>query len=81
MDILRRVEAGPCHSLASRGFRSSVRAAALELVAAGALRLLPARGRFPKRFVVTANGSHALGTFASCGDIHAEVWRMRRAAA
>lgn len=65
MCILRRVEAGPCHSLPSRTLRGRQRAEALELVARGLLRLLPARGRFPKRFVVTASGSHYLGTFDS----------------
>jgi hypothetical protein len=61
--MLRRVEAGPCHALPSRGVRGEARAVALSLVARGLLRLLEARGRFPRRFVVTAGGSHVLGTF------------------
>lgn len=47
------------------------------LVALGDLALLPKRGRFPKRFVVTANGSHALGTFDATGDLATEVYQAR----
>lgn len=80
-DILSRVEAGPCHALASRGVRGLARRLALELVNLGHLKLLPARGRFEKRFVVTANGSHMLGSFDSDADLATEVWHLRRRAA
>ncbi len=73
--VLLAVDAGPCHALESRHVRGVDRERAEQLVASGLLRLLPARGRWPRRFVVTAAGSHALGTFA-----HDEPLRRSRAA-
>jgi len=66
MPILHQVENGPFHSLPSRLVRGQARTDALLLVTRGLLRLLPAKGRFPRRFVVTAAGSHYLGTFVGC---------------
>jgi hypothetical protein len=63
--VLRAVEAGFCHSLARRRLSGSDRIDADLLVIQGLLRLVPRRGRFPLRYVVTATGSHRLGSFAS----------------
>lgn len=64
-NIVQVVDAGPCHARAVRSLSRAQRAAAQAAAARGALRLLPARGRWPRRYVVTASGSHALGTFAT----------------
>jgi hypothetical protein len=61
--VLRLVEAGFAHSRPRRTLASHDRSLADELCALGYLRAMPKRGFFPARLVVTANGSHALGTF------------------
>jgi len=83
--VLQAVEAGFCHSRPRRELSSHDRTVADELVWVGYLRVAPRRGRFPKRLVVTASGSHALGTFDSDdrdfrSDSAATIFRARRAA-
>lgn len=65
-EVLRAVEDGPSHALAvvkapfwpnDPGVTSALRR--------GWIRKLEPRGRWPERYVVTAAGSHELGTFAS----------------
>lgn len=59
-------DAGPMHARRAASVRGKRRILAAELCYAGLLRKLPASARFPARYVVTARGSHALGTFDSC---------------
>jgi hypothetical protein len=61
--IVATVERGFCHSRSVRSLSRSQRVKARVAELAGYLRCLPKRGRFPRRYVVTANGSHLLGTF------------------
>jgi hypothetical protein len=63
--VLRDVERGPSHAYATAPATPEFRRTAGVLVERGELRHLPARGRWPDRWVVTSAGSHALGTFAS----------------
>lgn len=77
-EFLRKVEAGYCHSLPSRHVRGPSKRAATIMVEAGFLALLPARGRFPRRYVVTSSGSHhALDTFVMDGNLRYEISEMR----
>lgn len=59
--VLLAVDAGFGHALAVTKLRA--RATAARLAARGLLRVLPARGRWPERYVVTNRGIWALGTF------------------
>ena len=65
--IVLAVDRGPYHSRAVRSLSRAQRAYAAEAASRGYLRLLPARGRFPRRYVVTARGSHAINTFIMDG--------------
>lgn len=64
MKLLQRVDNGPFHARTVRSLSRRDRARALDLLELGWLRRMPKRGRWPARYVVTASGSHALGTFA-----------------
>ncbi len=77
---LQRVESGFCHSRTRASLSSDLRGVADALVLDGLLRVCPKRGRFPRRYVVTASGSHALGTFLMCSDdFSREVYLARSA--
>lgn len=61
-EVLRAVEAGPAHSLAVAAAPFSEEDAAGP-IGYGWIRRMPARGRWPDRYVVTQAGSHELGSF------------------
>lgn len=63
--VLRLVESGRAHSLPIAALSRADLVAAAQLESEGLLRRMPARGQWPPRFVVTAGGSHHLGTFDS----------------
>ncbi len=62
--IVLAIDSGPCHSRAVRSLSARQRREASRAALAGYLRLLPRKGRFPRRYVVTSFGSHAIDTFA-----------------
>lgn len=79
--VLLLVDAGKFHFRERRSLASKDRKVADELAALGFLRVAPRDARFPKRLVLTADGSHAIGTFDMCSDdFRREVWLARRAA-
>lgn len=63
--VLRKVEAGFCHSFPSAKLGPREANTAALLAVRGLLKWMPARGRFPDRYVITGGGSWALGTFDS----------------
>lgn len=63
--VLALVEAGPAHSLAVAELVGKRREVAESLALSGLLKRMPARGRWPDRYVVTSQGSHSLGSFRS----------------
>lgn len=74
--LLRKVDAGPCHALPAGKLTVLQTEAAW---AAGARRLLsrlPARGRWPERWVLTTTGAWALGIFDQ-GDFDASLRAYR----
>lgn len=62
--IVLKVDAGAYHCRAVASLSKGQREAAKEAATHGWLRLLPKRGLFPRRYVVTSSGSHAIDTFA-----------------
>lgn len=76
---LLAIDAGPYHTIASSRVQGARRRVALALVVAGYARILPRRGRWARRFAVTAAGAHALGTFATSRDLGDEMRDMRNA--
>lgn len=76
---LLRVERSDFHACTRARLSSDLRAAADALVARGLLRVLPRKGRFPRRYVVTSAGSWALGTF-DFDTLHEERRTARKAA-
>jgi hypothetical protein len=73
--VLRLVEAGRAHSLAVALMSRDELGAAERLVGRGLLRRMAARGTFPDRYVVTASGSHELGSFDSDDlSFHDDAW-------
>lgn len=78
--IVLAIDRGPCHSRAVRSLSRSQRLDAEGATLRGYLRLLPAHGRFARRYVVTADGSHAIDTFVMTRDMYQEIRVMRRAA-
>lgn len=76
--IVLAVDRGPYHARAVRSLSRSQRLDAEGAALRGYLRLMPRRGRFPRRYVVTASGSHAIATFIMDRDMRAEIACMRR---
>jgi len=69
--VLRLVEAGRAHSIARTLLSPADARVAVALSSRGLVRLMPERGSWPARYVVTSDGSHALGSFASVdGSFH-----------
>ncbi|MEJ7812895.1 MAG: hypothetical protein WKG32_20945 [Gemmatimonadaceae bacterium] len=64
-ELLRAIEAGPAHALAQTEVREDEQSAIVELLHGRLIDHKPARGRWPSRYVVTTNGSRALGSFDS----------------
>jgi hypothetical protein len=81
MSIVATIDAGPCHCRDVRSLSAKQCTAARLAALSGYVRLESARGRWATRYVVTAAGSHALGTFRDARDIDHEIAmaRMRRA--
>ena len=75
--LLQKVDNGPFHSMPIDELSPEEVEAAETLTMRGLLRRMPATNRFPERFVLTAGGSHATGTFAS-DTLHDEKPRRRR---
>lgn len=73
MDLLLRVNATPGHYIASDEVSPEDEEVASELMKKYLLRLMPARGRWPERYVVTSGGSHAVGTFDGVKDL--TLWK------
>jgi hypothetical protein len=63
--MLMKVDAGDFHMLPIDKMSEAEKADAERLVAHKMLKKLSANAKFPERYVLTANGSHALGTFDS----------------
>lgn len=63
--MLLAIDAGYCHSKPAVTIGSRVRSVVTRLSLAGLVRLELPKGRLPLRWVVTAAGSWALGTFAA----------------
>jgi hypothetical protein len=83
--VMRKVERGFCHSLPVSDLGPREKKTAVMLAACGYLRKLPARGRFFERYVVTGNGSWAIGTFDSADryfhqDVELASEKARKAA-
>ncbi len=79
--FLLAVEAGFCHSKPFVQVNPRARALATRLSLMGMIELLPARGRFPVRWMLTNRGIWAIGTFDSARSIRQERLEQARVAA
>ena len=61
--LMAKVDRGEFHCLPASSLGPRESNTANRLVLRGWLRRLPARGRWAERFVVTTNGSYAMGIF------------------
>lgn len=61
--VLQKIDDGPYHMLPVDELDDLELDVAETLVMKGLVKRLPANRRFPERFVLTAGGSHATGTF------------------
>lgn len=61
--VLARIDRGFGHAMPVSRLTSRQLRVAERLAASGVLARMPARGRWPERYVVTSRGSHAWGTF------------------
>lgn len=78
--LLLAIDAGPYHSRALRSLSALQRRKAADFASFGYLRRMPRRGRFPARYVLTSQGSHAIGTFLACSDVSLRLeWRLMQA--
>ncbi len=76
--LLQKIDDGPYHMTPVDELEGDEREAAEVLVMRGLLKHLPANSRFPERYVVSAAGSHATGTF-DMDTFHDERPEIRRA--
>jgi hypothetical protein len=78
--VLQKIDAGPYHMLPVDELDPRELDMAEMLAMRGLVKRLPANARFPERFVLSAGGSHATGTFDSdtLRDEEGQIRRARR---
>lgn len=79
--VLQKIDDGPYHMLPVDELDDRELDMAEMLAMRGLVKRLPANARFPERFVLSAGGSHATGTFDSdtLHDERGKIMRARRA--
>lgn len=82
--LLLAIDRGAYHAREVRSLSARQRRGAQALALGSLVRLLPRRGRMARRYVLTAAGSHAIGTLDADRDLLREIWecraRLKRAA-